>query len=180
MVSLQGYRLGTYPWGGTFGHAYVVVTDTRTGESYVFRGGPSGDMGPHQSAAVSNSPANGASNGPITLTAQIDPYGSSPDTERGGYSDQAGGSESIASSNLGEMSIGDVVDKLTSVRDLINTRQDPYLAQTHNSNTAAGSAYTALTGDAVAETSKYPGIANPIVPPPPPPPPDVDPWLPVP
>ncbi len=163
VVTLEGYPLGTYPIvGGTFGHSYVRVTDTITGESYTFRGGPSAEIG--TSAAVSNSAANDSRRRTVTLTARVDPASRNPDTERGGYADQAGGAETIRSANLGDRPIGSVVKTLEGVRDSVNGQQAPYRAQSHNSNTAAGAAFTSATGQAVTATSKYPGIANPLKP----------------
>ena len=162
-MTLEGYPLGTYPIvGGTFGHSYVRVTDTVTGESFTFTSGPSAEIG--ESAAVSNSTANNARGQTITLTAQVDTASRSPDTQRGGYADQAGGGEIIRSANLGDRPIRGVLKTLESVRESVNGQQAPYQAQSHNSNTAAGSAFTATTGQAVAPTSKYPGIANPLTP----------------
>ena len=163
VVTLEGYPLGNYPIvGGTFGHSFVRVTDTVTGESYTFRGGPSAEIG--TSAAVSNSTANNVRGQTITLTARVDPASRNPDTKRGGYADQAGGAETIRSANLGDKPIGGVVKTLEGVRESVNGQQAPYQAQSHNSNTAAGAAFTATTGQAVTPTSKYPGIANPLTP----------------
>jgi hypothetical protein len=169
-VTLEGYPLGTYPVvGGTFGHSYVRVTDTDTGESYVFRGGPSENVAGNVSGAVSDAPSRNSSGQTVTLTAQVDPASRSPDTQAGGFAEQKGGAETVRSANLGSTPIGNVVHTLEGVRDTVNGAQAPYQAQSHNSNTAAGAAFTAVTGQSVAATSKYPGIANPLTPPPPPP-----------
>jgi RHS repeat-associated protein len=166
VVTLEGYPLGTYPLvGGTFGHSYVRVTDTVTGESYTFRGGPSDELG--TSAAASNSAANNPRGQTITLSAQVDPSSRNPDTKQGGYAAQAGGAEIVQSANLGVRPIGGVVKALEGVRERVNNQQAPYQALSHNSNTAAGAAFTATTGQEVTPTSRYPGMTNPLSTPPP-------------
>lgn len=88
VVDLRGYRLGTNPiTGRDYGHAYTQVTDTETGESYVFRGGPS-ENGIGLSAGASNAQVqNAEGTARITLFSQVDPAGASPDTEPGGYAE---------------------------------------------------------------------------------------------
>jgi RHS repeat-associated protein len=170
VVTLEGYPRGTYPIvGGTFGHAYVRVTDTDTRQSYIFRAGPSRDMGNHSSAAVSNSAAQEGGQ-MITLRAQVNPSRDSPDARLDPIAVELGGRETIRTVNLGDRPIGNVLRTLERVRDNVNRAQAPYLAQSHNSNTAAGAAFTAVTGQNVSPTSRYPALANPLNPSPAPPP----------
>lgn len=172
VVQLLGYKLGDYPLvGGTFGHSYVVVTDTKTGESYTLRGGPVGGA-PSTVAVVLNipSPRTDGKPGPITLGAEVDPTSRGPDTKPGGYSDQHGGSEVIQSANLGNTPISTPLKALEDVSNKTNAQAGTYLAQTNSSNNVSGAGFTAATGQVVSQTPKYPGLGQPVNAPPPPPP----------
>ena len=176
VVQLRGYTLGHYPWGGTFGHSYAVVTDTKTGESYVLRGGPVGGA-PSTAAVVLDSPSarTDGGRGPITLGAEVDPTSRGPDTKPGGYSDQHGGSKVIQSANLGYKPISTVVKAFEDVSNKTNVQDGPYLSQNISSNKVEGAGFTDATGQVVSQTPKYPGLGLPVnAPPPPPPPPKYD------
>jgi RHS repeat-associated protein len=159
IVELKGYKQGSIPGYGEFGHAYTQVTDTDTGQSAVFRGGPSPDYPGSAANAVMNRAVEG-----INLSTQVSPAEVSSDTRPGGYSDKRGGSEVLASTNLGDdVSFGEAVSSLEAVSDTLNAAQLPYQPRSVNSNWAAGVAYRSVTAERVdagqvERTRKYPGI----------------------
>ena len=159
IVELRGYKQGALLVYGEYGHAFTQVTDTDTGQSATFRGGPSRDY----PASIGNALMNRAVEG-INLTTQVDPADVSPDTRLGGYSDQRGGSEVLARANLGDdILLENVVASLEAVSRTLNEARLPYRPRSVNSNWAAGVAYRAVTAERVdsgqvERTRKYPGI----------------------
>lgn len=145
-VQIRAYRLRGAPGFFRQGHAFVQYTDTETGETRISRAGPGipGDGG-HQRGFVTTNDRDAASS--------ID---TREPTNRG-----------IETVDVADVTIPDdftdVQDRLNDFNDAVDGAQSPYDAIDNNSNTYAGDAFEAATGqDAPRNRSGIglPGYAN--------------------
>lgn len=167
VVALYGYRLGSALGVGNYGHSYVVMRDTVTGQSYTFRGGPTPGYAGGSAGAASDSASK--NNGQTSvLTTQVDPSSASPDTKAGGYAEQHGGAELLQSHTV-DATLPNVVGQANAISGSLNAAGLEYQPRSVNSNYAAAVAYEAITdedinNESVQKDTKYPGIEIPDVP----------------
>jgi hypothetical protein len=152
-VQLQYYILGSAPFQGDYGHQYVYMKDTNTGESVISRAGPSEEYrtGLIPSHAVSNAAESSATGkGNITIRTAMTPAAQSPDA--GENSKVVPGSTVTL-----KQDIGAVENKLSSFNKAVDSANISYRPQTTNSNAYASTAYSVVTGKPAPSMQVLPG-----------------------
>lgn len=152
-VSLMYYLIGSAPIQGDFGHQYVYMKDTNTGETVISRGGPSepyrsGSIPLHAASNAAESSATG--NGNITLRTTMTPASKSPDA--GENSQIVPGSAVTLKENIGEAKA-----TLSSFNKAVDSANISYKPQSTNSNAYAGTAYNVLTSKPAPSEHVLPG-----------------------
>jgi RHS repeat-associated protein len=170
-VSLQYYIIGSVPIKGDYGHQYVVVRDTETGQAVISRAGPSSPYPGGLSAAasgVSGSTATGANGRTITLVTEMKPAAQSTDSNPK-TGEPLGTTVPGSTTTIGG-SFDDAKASLTTFNRSIDSANIAYRPTSTNSNAYAGTAYNVLTGKTPPSSSKLPGSDVNLQKPPPPPP----------
>lgn len=168
-VSLQYYILGHAPIQGDYGHQFVMMRDTDTGQIVISRGGPSSPYNGGSAAIISRSPVaapNGQ--GPIRLVTQMRPAETSVDADHG----RPLGAPVPGSQVTISGPVGDAQATLGSFNRSVDSANIPYRPLSTNSNAYAGTAYSVLTGRPAPATGVLPGSTvdlRPAINPPPPP-----------
>ena len=151
VVELKYYILGQAPFQGDYGHQYVYLQDTDTGEAMISRAGPSSPYPVDVSRVASDSAAKAPSgNGDITLHADLTPEAKSVDADQAGK--VVPGSATTVKSP-----IADVAAKLQTFNTAVDKAKIDYKPRSTNSNAYAGTAYKVVTGKAAPASPVLPG-----------------------
>lgn len=164
-VILMGKLLGTARIIGPYGHAYVVLRDTKTGETKVVRGEPNVAVSKDQETAfkaISNTTFHDSSGNEITLHARIDPAGVSPDWGPKGPAGQ------VLDKAVIRVGFADATKQAQDYAGSVNTADIPYRSQGPNSNGFAGTFFENLTGKDPSNSTNvmFPGLGDKIRTPP--------------
>lgn len=156
-VILMGYQIDEAPIVGPYGHLYVVMRDTNTGEIQVLRGGPSSPVPADQQTALSailNSAYTDGNGKTITLQARVDPAGASPDWGPGGPD---GG---VVDRTVVRDDIGDVAGRARDFARGVNVSGTTYRSRGPNSNSVGGTFFSSEAGRGAENNSgvSFPGI----------------------
>jgi len=150
-VQLQSYIIGNAPFQGDYGHQYVYMRDTDTGETMISRAGPSAPYPGGSVAAVSGSPVrNPAGPGNVTLITALTPASKSVDADQGGKT-VAGSTTTL------KEPIGAAAATLQKFNSAVDSAKVDYKPRTDNSNAYAGTAYQVLTGKTPPSSGTLPG-----------------------
>jgi len=134
VVSLEAYPLGSIPFKGQYGHAFVRYRNTDTGEARITRGGPSRPYPGGSSAA-----ANDRTYGGVTVQAQDTPAHLSVDYNQPGTV--------VLQTVTIEADLMDAIKETVGQFDEeINAAGNPYAPMSINSNAYAGDAFKEITG----------------------------------
>ncbi|MGH7239193.1 MAG: hypothetical protein ACREHG_03895, partial [Candidatus Saccharimonadales bacterium] len=150
-VRLQYYILGSVPvLYGAYGHQYIVLHDTNTGETVVARAGPNAQY-PHSASAVASDAAvdNPNGHGKITIYASKIVSASRSSDYNHTNSAHVRDSKVVQGSvvTLNEP-IAKAKATLSKFNDAVNAANIAYKPRSTNSNAYANTAYQALTGEA--------------------------------
>ena len=156
VVSLQAYKIGTAPIQGDYGHQYLHMRDTITGQEMISRAGPSAPFPGGASAVVSGSPVKAPSgDGNVTLKTELAPASKSTDSNP--QTGQPLGSIIEGSKVTIGGSLDAAASKVGSFNNKVDASNIDYKPLSTNSNAYAGSAYTELTGKAAPTSKALPG-----------------------
>lgn len=133
-ITLRSYHQGRAPVYGDFDHAYVQIEVEGSGEPHILRAGPSEKYENFSTSeqALSGSPVKGEFGEVITLFAQLNLAGESPDSP---------GNHPIIASSFRFASLNDVLAIARRVARAYNNRASVYKPLTLNSNTFARDAF---------------------------------------
>jgi hypothetical protein len=154
VVQLQYYIIGNAPIQGDFGHQYVIMRDTNTGETVISRAGPSAPYAGGISGAVSNSPS-GNPTGPGNVTIQTSMTPASKSVDAGQNARVVPGSTTTLKKPIGKAEA-----TLSKFNQAVDSAKIDYTPRSDNSNAYAGTAYQALTGKTAPSLSVLPGSNN--------------------
>lgn len=153
VVQLQWYPLGSAPIIGTYGHQFVIMRDTVTGETVISRGGPDPAYNGGKFSAVSDSPSTGQNGQTSMLRTAMTAASQSVDAGQPGTKVVAGSTTTL------KEPIGDAKSTLQKFNQAVDKANIPYTPQTQNSNAYAGTAYGVLTGRTAPSSTQLPGSA---------------------
>ena len=151
VVALQFYVLGSAPIQGDYGHQYVYLRDTDTGETMISRAGPGAPYPGESSAVAAGSPVkdpNGSGN--VVLQTSMTPEAKSIDAGQGGKT-------VTGSTTTLKQPIGDVAGKLQTFNDAVDAAKIDYKPRSDNSNAYGGTAYAVVTGKTPPSSHVLPG-----------------------
>lgn len=153
-VQLRSYIIGHAPLQGDYGHQYVYIRDTDTGEAAISRAGPSAAYPGGSAAVVSRSPVKDpGGNGNVTLVTALTPVAQSADSKDGA---QLGSLVAGSSMTLKEP-IGAAEATLSKFNSSVDAAKIDYKPLSTNSNAYANTAYQVLTGSTPPSSSVLPG-----------------------
>jgi RHS repeat-associated protein len=155
-VSLWMYSLNI-PFNPGVGHSFVVVRNMDNNAISVARAGPDSDAYGN-SAAILDSPQEANVGDPTKLVSliasDIRSDATSSDAQNPGAR-LVEGTERVVKGDTQNL-----INKIGQFNDKVNQAQLPYMAQSQNSNSYAGTLYQDLTSKAPPATPLLPGITN--------------------
>jgi len=155
-VALRAYLIGHAPIQGDYGHQYVYLRDTDTGEEMISRAGPSAKYPGGVSDVVSRSPVQDpGGKGNVTLVTELGPASQSADANPN--TGQPLGSTVDGSQVTIPGSIGQAAATLQNFNNKVDAANIDYKPLSTNSNAYAGTAYAELTGKPAPSSSTLPG-----------------------
>jgi RHS repeat-associated protein len=154
VVQLQYYIIGNAPIQGDYGHQYVIMRDTNTGETVISRAGPSAPYDGGVFGAVSDSPST-SPNGSGNITIQTSMTPASQSVDYGQNSKIVPGSTMTL-----KVSIGKAEATLSKFNQAVDSAKIAYTPRSNNSNAYASTAYQVLTGKVAPSLGVLPGSNN--------------------
>lgn len=150
VVELRYYILGSAPIQGKYGHQYIFMRDTVTGETIISRAGPSEPIG--TLSGVSNSPQRAENSfRDVTLVTEMGPAADAYDGKRSpAY--VVGGSTVTLKEDIGQVS-----GRLRTFNNAVDEAGISYRSQSTNSNAYGNTAYEAVTGRDAPSRQVLPG-----------------------
>jgi len=155
-VELQAYIMGHAPIQGDYGHQYVFMKDTDTGETAISRAGPNAKYTGGASGALSNAAiANPNGPGKVTLQTQMQPAALSRDSDP--KTGAPLGTTVPGSAVTLKEPIGQAKSTLQGFNNAVDSANIAYKPRSDNSNAYAGTAYTVLTRQPAPTSQSLPG-----------------------
>lgn len=154
-VQLQSYIIGNAPIQGDYGHQYVYLRDTDTGEVAISRAGPSAKYPGGIVDVLSGSPVkNPSGTGYVSLITELKSAALSTDSNSKGV---PLGTTVPGTSTMLKEPIGKAEATLQKFNKGVDSAKISYKPRSTNSNAYAGTAYGVLTGKTPPSSGVLPG-----------------------